>query len=137
MVWAQVFPFVALAIYDGGEKSNLQIMLISYFAIWLVLNIAFFCTIDLTYLHTFFGTKTAPQYTCELFLTSQEDSAKFRAAFKSRSSYTKAVHGKVKEWVAENIDRWQAGERAKRVIKFKSKKRAAAFESTTRMTNTR
>ena len=30
----------------------------------------FFCTIDLSYLRTFFRTTTAAQYTCERFLTS-------------------------------------------------------------------
>ena len=55
---------------------------------------------------TFFSRKTGPQYTRELFFKSEEDSAKFRAAFKNRSSYTKDVHREVKEWVADNIDQW-------------------------------
>jgi len=74
---------------------------------WLVLNVVFFCTIGTSYLDTFFGKKTAPQYTCELFLTSEKDSDKFRAAFKKRASYTKSLHGKKKEWVAANLSRWQ------------------------------
>jgi len=71
-----------------------------------VLNVVFFCTIDTSYLDTFFGTKTAPQYTCELFKTSEEDSEKFRAAFKKNQRYTKSIHGKKKEWVAANLSRW-------------------------------
>ena len=72
-----------------------------------MLNVAFFCNIDTSYLGTFFGTQTAPQYACELFLTSDEDSAKFDAAFGNRISYTKAVHPQVREWVAANLARWQ------------------------------
>ena len=71
------------------------------------MNIAFFFSIDLSYLKTFFTRKTAPQYTCELFLTSEEESAKFRAAFKSRSSFTKEIRDDVKEWVSLNIDGWK------------------------------
>jgi len=107
MIWAQVFPFVALQYFDGEMKDTMTGFLAISFAAWLVLNIIFFCSIDLSYLNTFFGTKTAPQYTCELFLTSKEDYSKFRAVFKNRNDYTKSIHGKVKEWVAENIDQWR------------------------------
>ena len=88
-------------------KDTMTGFLAMSFTAWLVLNIIFFCSIDLSYLNTFFGTKTAPQYTCELFLTSKEDYSKFRAVFKNRNDYTKSIHGKVKEWVAENIDQWR------------------------------
>jgi len=74
----------------------------------LLLNIAFFLTIDKKYIKTFFGKKTAPQYTCELFSTSVEDSAKFRAVYKNRISYTKAVHDDVQVFVSNNIVRWMA-----------------------------
>jgi len=74
----------------------------------LLLNIAFFLTIDKKHIKTFFSRKTAPQYTCELFSTSVEDSVKFRAAFKNRKSYTKAVHDDVQEFVSNNIERWMA-----------------------------
>ena len=69
MVWAQAFPFVALQFYEDSDtkKVALTIFLVGSFASWLLLNIAFFSTINLNYLGTFFGTKTAPQYTCELF----------------------------------------------------------------------
>ena len=72
----------------------------------MILNIVFFCTIDLAYLSTFFGFKTGSQYAYELFLTSAEDSAKFHVAFRKRLGLTKAVHREVKDWVAENIQRW-------------------------------
>jgi len=106
MIWAQVFPFVALQLYEGREKTSITTYLGDSFVLCLTLNLMFFLTIDMSYAKTFFTRTTAPQYTCELFLTSQEDSAKFRAAFKNRTSYTRAVHGEVKEWVANNIDDW-------------------------------
>ena len=40
------------------------------------------------------------------FLTSKEDSGKFRAAFKKRASYTKPIWGEIKTWVEKNINRW-------------------------------
>ena len=93
MLWAQIFPFVALIFYeDDGNKET---------------NVVFFCTIDTSYLDTFFGTKTAPQHTCELFLSSEEDSEKFRAAFKKRQSFTTSINEEIKEWVAANITRWK------------------------------
>ena len=107
ILWAQAFPFVALQYFDGDMKDIMTGFLAVSFTAWLVLNIIFFCTIDLSYLNTFFGTKTAPQYTCELFITSKDDCQKFRAVFKNRIEYTKSIHGKVKEWVAENIDKWK------------------------------
>jgi len=109
MVWAQVFPFVALQFYEGSdeeEKEALKLFLVGSLCLCLLLTIAFFCTIDLNYLNTFIGSKSGPQYTCELFSTSEEESAKFRAAFKNRPSYTKHVHEEVKVWVTANIDRW-------------------------------
>jgi len=107
MIWAQVFPFVALQYFDGEIKDIMTGLLAISFIAWLVLNIIFFGTIDLSYLNTFFGTKTAPQYTCEIFLTSQDDYAKFDTVFGTRIEYTKTIHEEVKEWVAENIDQWR------------------------------
>ena len=72
-----------------------------------MLNVVFSCTIDTSYLDTFFGTKTAPQYVCEWFLETEEDFRRFDAIFHRRIAYSKAVHPKVKEWVAANIVRWQ------------------------------
>jgi len=71
------------------------------------LNIAFFCTIDLSYLGKFFGTNTAPQYTCEYFLTSKEDFQKWDAVFENRLSYTKSIRKEVRTWVADNFVRWK------------------------------
>jgi len=115
LLWAQVLPFVALVFFaDKGHevytKDNIIVFLASTCLLWLILNVAFFCTIDLSYLNTFFRTKTAPEYTCELFLTSKEDYQKFRAMFKNRIEYTKSIHGDVKDWVAANIDQWRRDE---------------------------
>ena len=108
MLWAQVMPFLALYFSElDAMKNTITIFLICSFVSWLLLDIAFFCTIDLTYLSTFVGVNTASQYTQELFLTSAEDSAKFRSAFKKRASYTLPIHEEVKRWVTDNIGRWQ------------------------------
>jgi len=107
MIWAQAFPFVALQYFDGEMKDIMSGFLAVSFSAWLVLNIIFFCTIDLSYLNTFFGTKTAPQYTCELYLTSKDDFQKFDAVFTNRIDYTKSIHEEVKLWVAANIDKWK------------------------------
>jgi len=107
MIWAQTFPFVALQHFDGEMKNIMTGFLAVSFTAWLMLNIIFFCTIDLSYLNTFFGSKTGPQYACEVYLTGHDNFQKFDAAFKNRIEYTKSMHGEVKEWVAENIDQWR------------------------------
>jgi len=58
MLWVQIFPFVALQVYDRNDatKDALTIFLTLRFCSWVILNINFFCTIDLSYLRTFFGT---------------------------------------------------------------------------------
>ena len=71
-----------------------------------MLNLLFFCVINRSYMHTFFGTKTGPQYIAELFRTSTVDCAKFRAAFSKRRSYIAECKDEVKEWLRENIDRF-------------------------------
>jgi len=62
MVWAQIFPFVALQLYEGDKADKVAIttFLVSIFSVWLVMNIIFFGTINSKYFHTFFGAKTAP-----------------------------------------------------------------------------
>ena len=89
------------------EMSTIRVTLTCSFALWLLNSVAFFCTINLAFVNTFFGLQTASQYTIGIFLTSDDDSAKFRAAFKKRASYTKPILGNVKTWVEENIDRWR------------------------------
>ena len=107
MIWAQIMPFVALSIYEGGNKEQLHNLLLVSFGIWLVLNGLFFASIERSFVGTFFGTKTAPQYTVELFRTSTLDRAKFRAAFTKRRSYINGIENEVRAWLSENIDRFQ------------------------------
>jgi len=107
MIWAQAFPFVVLQYYDGEMKYIMTVFLGMSFTAWLMLNIIFFCTIDLSYLNTFIGTKTASQYTCELYLTGQDDFQKFDAIFTNRIQYTKSIHEEVKLWVEEKINQWK------------------------------
>ena len=108
MIWAQVFPFVALQSFEGELKSEIEAGLIVSFTIWVALNIAFFCTIDLAYLPTFFGTMTGPQYVIQLYKEAKDDSVRWHAVFTHRISFTKPIHGEIKEWVKENIERWRS-----------------------------
>jgi len=89
MVWAQAFPFVASQILGNDGKESLNISdddITMFLAItissWIVLNIVFFCSIDLSYIGTFFGFQTAAHYTCELFKTSKEEKALHRSRAK-------------------------------------------------------
>jgi len=108
MIWAQIFPFVALQFFEGELKSKIETGLIVSFIIWLSLNIAFFGTIDLAYLHTFFGAMTAPQYTVQCFKEAKNDAMRWDAAFTNRISFTKTIHPEIKEWVKGNIERWRS-----------------------------
>ena len=107
MIWAQMMPFVALGWYEGENKEQLQTLLFVCFGLWLVLNGLFFFLIEKSYITTFFGTKTAPQYTVELFRNSEDDASKFDAAFDNRLSYIAECEEEVREWLRENIDRFQ------------------------------
>ena len=104
-------PFVALYLYKDKDEDNIKkefllIYLCCSLTVWLILNILFFCTIDFSFANTFIGIKTGPQLSCERFKETDIDESKFRAAFEIRSSYTKAIHGEVRTWVAENIAGW-------------------------------
>ena len=107
MIWAQIMPFVALGWYEGDNKEQLQTSLFICFGLWLVLNGLFFASIESSFVGTFFGTKTAPQYTVEWFRTSTTDRAKFRACFKNTRRYINGIEDEVKEWLRENIARFQ------------------------------
>ena len=100
-------PFVALLFFEGSNKDVLTVILACSATLWLLLNIVFFRTINKGYLNTFFGTTTAPQYTCEVFLKNKDDATKFDFAFEVRLQYTRSIKAEVKEWVANNIDRWK------------------------------
>ena len=106
MIWAQIMPFVALSFHEGGNKKQLQTLLMGSLGLWLVLNGLFFCSIERSFVGTFFGTQTAPQYTVELFRTSTSDKAKFRACFKNTRRYINGIEDEVKKWLRENIARF-------------------------------
>jgi len=112
MVWAQTIPFVALQFYDGHDKENITIFLVCSFLLWLLLNAAFFNTIDMSFIGTFFSTLTGPQYAVELFEQGEEDFQKFDAIFIVRLDFTKKVHEEAKAWVADIIDQWKNSEKA-------------------------
>ena len=78
------------------KNNTIGIFLACSFVLWLVLNIIFFCTIDLSYLHTFFDLKTGSEYSIERYLTTTEDFIKFDAVFMNRLSYTRPIHEDVK-----------------------------------------
>ena len=112
MLWAQIFPFVVLIFFEDKDgkinnemKSTITTFLVCSFVAWLLLNVAFFLTIDKKHIKTF-SRKTVPQYTCKLFSTNVEDSVKFRTAFKNRKS--NAVQDDVQIFVSNNIERWMA-----------------------------
>jgi len=107
VLWSQILPFVALKFYEGEDKELITVYLVTSLALWVMMSIAFFCTIDLNFIVTFFDTRTGPLYTCEMFLNSEEDFIKYDAVFTNRLKYTTAVHGEVKDWVKENVERWQ------------------------------
>jgi len=119
MVWSQIFPFVVLQLLgdskadseQGTELTATRVSVISgyltcSFVARVILNIVFFCTIDLRYIWTFFSTKTAPQYTCDCFRSGTDDVHKFSAVFSNRNEYTHSIREEVKEWVCENIAVW-------------------------------
>ena len=110
MVWAQIFPFVALEFFFEGEmkeKEELRAFLITSCVSWFVLNVVFFFTVNSAYIHTFFSLVTGPKYISELFTAEGTgDKEKFKIAFRTRKSYTKSIHDNVKLWVATNIEDW-------------------------------
>jgi len=82
-LWAQVFPFVTLALYkkeiegnDDIKEALTKFLLISLIS-WFVLTVIFLVKIDISYLGTFFSRVTGPAYVAER--------AKRRAAKRKRS----------------------------------------------------
>ena len=59
MVWAQIFPFVALEFFEGEKKEELRAFLTTSCVSWIILNVVFFATVNSAHIHTFFTTKTA------------------------------------------------------------------------------
>ena len=112
MVWAQLFPFLALIFYTEEDnntvsKNNISLFLVCSFGLWVVTNCIFFCYIDISYASTFFGLKTGTDYVSELFECADSDFQRWDAVFTNRIQYSKPVHEKVKVWVKENIQKWR------------------------------
>ena len=59
-------------------------------------------------MHTFYDLQTGPESVIERFTESLDDFVKFDAAFQNRRSYTKPIHGLIKDWVEENIHIWRS-----------------------------
>ena len=96
-------------INDELDKSLIFYFLVCSFALWSMMNVAFFCTIDLSYANTLFGLKNAPQYTCERFVDSfRDDEIRWTVSFLNRMSYKKTISEDIRAWVFANIETWQA-----------------------------
>jgi len=107
MIWAQVFPFVALQFSTSEKKELLATMLQVSFGLWLTLNILFFASINREFVRTFFTWTTGPEYTILLFREAPSDELRFDAAFTNRRSYINGLEDEVRAWLSENIDRFQ------------------------------
>ena len=105
-------PFIALHLCkyedeDNIKKEFLLIYLCCSLTVWLILNFAFFCTIDLGFLNTFIGIANGPHYACERFnKTGKSEEMNFGIVFGIRLSYTKSIHEEVRTWVGGNIAGW-------------------------------
>ena len=107
MLWVQALPFIGIQYFTGDDEEEIKIFLVCSLCLWLILNVAFFCTIDLDFIGTFFRTITAAEYTIELFQNATNDFSKFDAVFTTRISLTEPIHNEIREWVHLNIDRWR------------------------------
>ena len=110
ILWSQIFPFICLSLSNGDtvKIENLNIVLIGLLCWWLTANIVFFCTIDLTYLHTFWDTQTASQYTCDWFINANCNRSRFSAAFETRLSFKDTIKDDIVVWSKANIAQLKA-----------------------------
>jgi len=116
LLWSQIFPFVALFLLNKQDNQSLlsdstlnsiTFALSGSSIAWLLMNIAFFCTIDLAYLNTFFSTQTPQQFVISNFKNRDSDYGKFDAAFDNEIGLSRPIHGEIKQWVKENIQQWR------------------------------
>ena len=109
-------PFLALQLYqyeqdDKDTRKHLLYLLVFNALAWVLSNVLFFCTIDLSFLNTFVSLETASQTVIKNFRESTDESVKFFWAFEFQKSYTKPIKAELKEWVENNINIWTlAGE---------------------------
>ena len=116
LLWSQIFPFVALFLLNKQDNQSLlsdstlnsiTFALSGSSIAWLLMNIAFFCTIDLAYLNTFFSTQTPQQFVISNFKNRDSDYGKFDAAFDNEIGLSRPIHGEIKQWIKENIQQWR------------------------------
>lgn len=60
-VYNQMFPFIALQYYKGKQEGVFAFLLATL-ALYIAVSAVFFCSINASFISTFFGTKTAAQY---------------------------------------------------------------------------
>ena len=116
MLWAQVFPYVALEIYLSRDAtSSLQVIppdelrnvLVALSLVWVASAVSFALVIKRRYLRTFVSTSTASQYTIQLFRESKADENRFDAVFGVHRFYYEPILAEVKSWLAERYPIWQ------------------------------
>ena len=116
LLWSQIFPFVALFLLNKQDNQSLlsdstlnsiTFALSGSSIAWVLMNIVFFCTIDLAYLHTFFSTQTPQQFVISNFKNRDSDYGKFDAAFDNEIGLSRPIHGEIKQWIKENIQQWR------------------------------
>jgi len=108
MAWAQVFPFVALQLYDGDAemKGSIMLFFICSSLVWVLLNVSFFCTIDLSFASTFYGPLIASQELCLNFQETKYHYDKFLIMFKLNKQFTKPIENEMREWLTANIEQF-------------------------------
>jgi len=109
VIWSQIFPFIALQLFesDGGSgeemKGNITIFLSCSSAAWLISTIAFFSTINVQYLITFFWSETSPEALCKIFLTTEYKDLKYYIITTRRKGRTKSIE---KENKVNSFKQW-------------------------------
>jgi hypothetical protein len=117
IVQNQAASFVAAAVYlkhTEGEDVALSAETLygtlgSLLMIWVLSLAVFICFMDRSYLHTFYGTTTGPQF-CEVrFRNAKTDESKL-SILKYHSSYYEAFDDELKAFVAEHWESWMANQ---------------------------
>jgi hypothetical protein len=114
MVLSQVFVWSAPAYYIS-MSANLEVKLDSDTVwtivgvtslLWLIFFVWLVMTIDEKYLPTFFQTKTAREYTINVFRNADTDEKK-ALIFKRQFHVWRSIEGEVRTWVHANLGRWE------------------------------
>ena len=107
VVYSQIFPFLALHLFDGDEvtRNKVNFFLVGSISLWAALNFALFATIDLSYIRTFFEIKTQNQHWHSTFVLNESEQGKF-SIFAAREAIRKQFKDEIKSWVDQRIDNW-------------------------------